>query len=207
VQGKTAVFAGLLLFMHTAYSQPIPVELMTGHRYATVNLVVSKSFTPASRFGFFHMNTIGVVYDNKEENDFSMQDLLTFEPLKNFRLTGGAFYGKPGFKPTLGMQYLITGKKLFILIAPRVNIESDPAYDFFSIVQFKTALSENTKLYTRLQLLNLFDSGGNIKSYQWVRIGLEMKGVQFGAAVNFDESGPDPTVEYNAGLFIRREIP
>ncbi len=207
LQGRLIVFAGLMLFMYTANSQPIPVELMTGYRYLTFNLVVSKSFTPDSRFGFFHMNTIGVVYNDKEENDISMQNLLTFEPVKNFRLTGGIFYGNPGFKPTLGMQYLITGKKLFILIAPRVNIESDPAYDFFSIVQFKTPLSENTKLYTRLQLLNLFDSGGNIKSYQWIRIGLEIKGVQFGAAVNFDEFGPDPKVEYNAGLFIRREIP
>jgi len=197
----------VLLFMaQRVDSQPIPVELMTGSRYLTVNLVVSKSFTETSKFGFFHMNTIGVDYDNKEENDFSMQDLLTYEPLNNFRLTGGAFYGKPGFKPTLGMQYLVTGKKLFILIAPRVNIESDPAYDFFEIVQFKPALSEKIKLYTRLQLLNLFDSGGNIKSYQWLRMGLEVKEIQFGLAFNFDEFGPNPKVQYNAGLFIRREI-
>ena len=126
----------------------------------------------------------------KEENDFFMQDVSTYEPLKNFRFTGGAFYGKPGYKPTLGLQYLLTGKKLFMLIAARVNIERDPAYDFFSSVQFKTPLSEKTKLYTRLQLLNLFDSGGNIKAYQWLRIGLEVKGIQFGAAVNFDEFGP-----------------
>jgi hypothetical protein len=198
----------LLLFATgRTQSQPIPVELMTGYRYVTVNLVVSKSFTPTSRFGFFHMNTIGVVYDNKEENDFSMQDLFTYEPLKNFRITGGAFYGKPGFKPTLGMQYLKPGKKLFILVAPRVNIESEPAYDIFTIVQFKTPLSEKTKLYSRLQLLNLFDSGGNIKSYQWFRLGLEIKGVQFGAAFNLDEFGQNPEVQYNAGLFIRREIP
>ncbi len=201
-------FSIVLLFFITVpvQSQAIPVELMTGYRYLTINLVVSKSFTETSKFGFFHMNTIGVDYDNKEENDFSMQDLLTYEPLNNFRLTGGAFYGKPGFKPTMGIQYLVTGKKLFILIAPRVNIESDPAYDIFSIIQFKAPLTENTKLYTRLQLLNLFDSNGNIKSYQWFRLGLEIKGIQFGAAFNLDEFGPDPQVQYNAGLFIRREI-
>ena len=206
---KNACFFSIfLLFFMTVpvQSQAIPVELMTGYRYLTINLVVSKSFTETSKFGFFHMNTIGVDYDNKEENDFSMQDLLTYEPLNNFRLTGGAFYGKPGFKPTMGIQYLVTGKKLFILIAPRVNIESDPAYDIFSIIQFKAPLTENTKLYTRLQLLNLFDSNGNIKSYQWFRLGLEIKGIQFGAAFNLDEFGTDPQVQYNAGLFIRREI-
>jgi hypothetical protein len=197
----------LILFTAVkARSQSIPVELMTGNRYLTINAVVSKKFAENSRLGFFHMNTILVNYDNKDENDFAMQDLLFYEPLKNFRLTGGAFYGKPGFKPTMGMQYLVTGKKLFILIAPRVNIESDPSYDIFSIVQFKAPISEKTKLYTRLELLNVFDANGNIKSYQWFRMGLEIKGIQFGAAFNLDEFGPDPKVQYNAGLFIRREI-
>ena len=35
--------------------------------------------------------------------------------------------------------------------------------------------------------LNLFDAGGNIKYYQWMRPGLEVKGIQLGLAVNFDE--------------------
>jgi hypothetical protein len=55
-------------------------------------------------------------------------------------------------------------------------------------------------------MLNLFDSEGNIRSYQWLRLGLEIKKTQFGLAVNFDEYGPNPEIEFNFGLFIRREI-
>ena len=50
-------------------------------------------------------------------------------------------------------------------------------------------------------MLNLFDSGGNIRSYQWIRLGIEIKKTQFGLAVNFDENGPDPELEFNCGLF------
>jgi hypothetical protein len=74
-----------------------------------------------------------------------------------------------------------------------------------TIIHFRPQISEKIKLFTRLQMLNLFDSGGNIRSYQWFRIGLDIKSTQFGVAFNLDEYGTDP-VEFNAGLFIRKEI-
>lgn len=97
-------------------------------------------------------------------------------------------------------------KNLLVLIALRVNLEKDPEYDIVSILQYKSQLTEKVKLYSRLQLLNLFGSNGNIKSYQWVRLGLDFKGTQFGLAADFDEFGPHAKLEYNFGLFIRREI-
>jgi hypothetical protein len=201
------IIVGFILISGSIFAQPIPVELMSGHRYTTFNLVVSKGFTTTSKFGFFHMNTLEVNYKDKSYNDFSMQDLLYFQPLKNIRITGGAFYGQyPGFIPTVGAQYLRNFKNLFILVAPRVNLQKDLEYDIFSIIQYKHPFTVKTKLYTRLQLLNLFGANGNIKSYQWVRLGLEIKGTQFGLAADFDEMGPDPKLEYNFGLFIRREI-
>jgi hypothetical protein len=206
-QGKLTVFAVLMLLMHTAFSQPIPVELMAGHRYASVNVVVSKNFSETSRLGFFHLNTITMDYNEKDNHDFTLQDLLFYEPLKNFRITGGAAYGKFGFRPTAGMQYVRTGKVLFILISPRINIDSEPTYNFFSIVRYKTRLTENIKLYLGLQLLNVFDANEHIKSYQWLRAGLEIKGIQFGLAAGLDEIGPQPDVQSNLGLFIRKEIP
>jgi hypothetical protein len=75
-----------------------------------------------------------------------------------------------------------------------------------TIIQFKPDINEKMKLYTRIQALNLFDAGGNIKSYQWLRLGLELKGLQFGLAANLDEYGPDPSVEASFGLFVRKEI-
>ncbi len=197
----------IFMFCHNNnQAQPIPIELMLGYKYGAVNLAFSKNFSEKSRVGFFHMNTVQFDYKDENKNSFILQDLIYVETFKNLRVAGGVAYSKGGFDPTAGIQYLFSGEKLLFLFAPRINIESDPSYDIMTIVQFKPQLNDHLKLYTKLQLLNLFDSGGNIRSYQWLRLGIEIKKTQFGLAVNFDEYGIDPKLEFNCGFFIRREI-
>lgn len=196
----------LLITANVVKAQPIPVELMMGNKYGTVNLAFGKNFSQTSKFGFFHMNTVQFDYKNKNNNSFILLDLAYYEVIKNFRIAGGVAYSKGGFDPTAGLQYVYSGKKLLILFAPRVNIESNPSYDIMTILQYKPQINDKVKLYTRLQLLNLFNSDGNIKSYQCMRLGVEVKGIQFGLALDLDEYGPIPSVTSNFGLFIRKEI-
>ena len=152
------------------------------------------------------MNTVQFDFKNENKNSFILQDLIYVETFKNLRVAGGVAYSKAGFSPTAGLQYVYSGKKVVFLLAPRVNIESDPSYDIMTILQYKPEINDHVKLYTRIQLLNLFNSQGNIKSYQWMRLGLEVKGIQFGLAANLDEYGPSSSVESNFGLFLRKEI-
>ena len=205
---RTISFAIVIfIFCHNnIQAQPIPIELMLGYKYGAFNLAFSKNFSEKSRVGFFHMNTVQFDFKDENKNSFILQDLIYVETFKNLRVAGGVAYSTGGFDPTAGIQYLFSGEKLLFLFAPRINIESDPSYDIMTIVQFKPQLNDRLKLYTKLQMLNLFDSGGNIRSYQWLRLGIEIKKTQFGLAVNFDEYGPDPELEFNCGLFIRREI-
>jgi len=196
----------LIIYGGLTSAQPIPVELMLGNKYGTVNVVFSKAFSQTSRFGFFHVNTVQFGYSNKQYNDFILQDLAYVETFKNLRVTGGVVYSAGGFNTTAGIQYIYNTKKLLVLLSPRVNIESNPSYDIMTIVQYKPDLNEKVKLYTRLQMLNLFSKEGNMKSYQWMRLGLEVKGVQFGLAVNIDELGPKPSAKSSFGLFFRKEL-
>jgi hypothetical protein len=207
---KIKISGSLILLLFTtgilAEAQPIPIELMMGHKYGSVNLVFNRNFSQTLRLGFFHMNTVQFDYKDDNNNSFILQDLIYVETFKNLRVAGGVAYSKGGFDPTAGLQYVFSGKKFLFLCAPRVNIESDPSYDIMTILQYKPDINEKVKLFTQLQLLNLFDSGGNIRSYQWMRLGLEVKGLQFGLAANLDEYSPSPSVETNFGLFIRKEI-
>ncbi len=203
---KWLILLFLLLNANGINAQPIPVELAIGHQYGSVNLVFNRNFSSKSRLGFFHMNTVQFYYKDENKNSFLLQDLLYVEFIKNLRVASGVVYSKGGFNPTAGLQYIYSGQKFMVLIAPRVNIENDPSYDVMTILQYKPAINDRIKLFTRIQALNLFGSDGNIKSYQWMRLGLEIKGIQFGIAANLDEYGPNPTVETNFGLFIRKEI-
>lgn len=195
-----------LLRGNMVIAQPVPIELMMGHRYGTVNLIYDKHFSQNSRLGFFHMNTIQFGYKDKINNGFILQDQIYIETFKNLRIASGVVYSNGGFNPTAGLQYVYGGKKLFFLCAPRVNIENNPSYDIITILQYKPEINDHVKLYTRFELLHLFDSGGNIKSYQWIRLGLELKGIQFGLAADVDEYGPNPLAKSNFGVFIRKEI-
>ena len=166
------------------FSQALPVEIMTGNLYSTVNTITSKKLSQESKFGYFHLHTLQIDNKSTAANDLILQDLLYFEPIKHFRMTAGSFYNiYAGFAPSLGVQYVQNTKNLFVLISPKVNLYHNAQYDFFSVVQYKPSLTEKVKLYSRLQLLNVFGSEGNIKSYQWVRLGVEVKGIQFGLAV------------------------
>jgi hypothetical protein len=187
-------------------AQPIPIEVVMGNKYGSVNLAFSRNLAQNSRLGFFHMNTVQFGYKDKNKNDFILQDLMYVETIKNLRVAGGVVYSPGGFNPTAGLQYVYGGGKLFFLCAPRVNIESSLSYDIMTIIQYKPTINDHIRLFVKLQLLNLFDSGGNMKSYQWMRLGLDIKGIQFGLAANLDENGPNPTIERNFGLFIRKEI-
>lgn len=201
-----AIIILLLLNDLLVKAQPIPVELMIGQKYGTVNLIYDRHFSQNSKLGIFHMNTIQFGYKDKINNSFILQDQIYVETFKNLRIAGGVVYSIGGFNPTAGLQYIYGGEKVFFLCAPRVNIESNPSYDIMTILQYKPEINDRVKLYTRFELLHLFDSGGNIKSFQWIRLGLEVKGIQFGLALDVDEYGPNPSIKSNYGVFIRKEI-
>lgn len=187
-------------------AQPIPIELMMGNQYGAVELAFSRHFSQESRLGFFHMNTIQFYYQEPEKHSFILQDLITVETFKNLRVAGGVAYTKGGFSPTAGLQYIYTGQKFMFLCAPRINIEHDYSYDIMTILQYKQPINDRVKLLTRAKFLNVFDNDSNIRSYQWFRLGVEMKGIQFGLALNLDQYGPNPALETSAGLFVRKEI-
>ncbi len=189
-------------------SPPVPVEFAVGTRYASINLVMSKAMSPQSRLGVFHLATLVMDYDGEEDDDLSMQSLLFFAPHAKFRLTGGAFYAsRPGFSPTVGMQFVNPGRTWFVLLAPRVNLETEPSYSVFSILRYTRPLKTPRRaLYASLQSLGTFDAGGHIKSCQWTRIGMDIRGTQFGLAANVDEAGPKPDVAFSVGAFVRREL-
>jgi hypothetical protein len=199
----------LLIFMAImAKAQPIPAELMMGNKYGTLKMIVSKNFSPTSKFGIFHINILQFDYLHNVENGLMLQDLLFFEPIKNFRITGGGLYSdKAGFLPTAGMQYKLNKKSLFLLLSPRINFnDRKNEGDIFSIFQFTPKISEKLDMVVGIQSLFLFNRDGNIKSAQDLRLGLGFKNTQFGIAASIEQVSPKYKSFSNFGIFIEQSI-
>ncbi|WP_346857876.1 hypothetical protein [uncultured Draconibacterium sp.] len=195
-----------ILFFNDVKAQPIPVELMLGNNYGSVNITFNKKFSPESRFGVFLLNSVEFDYNEDYKNSLILKNMLTLETVKNLDVVGGLIYTNGGLSPQTGLLYTLVKEKFFFLCNPNINIESDPVYDIMTILQFTPKINDRFHLYTRLKFLNVFTADHNIKSYQWVRLGLETKGLSFGLAFNLDEHGPNPSVETNFGLFVQKDI-
>ena len=207
-QIATFLFFAILLghFSTKSNGQAIPLELVMGHNYGAVDLAVSKKLAQDSRLGLFHLNMLQFYYNEPDKNSFMFMDQLSFETVKNLMILGGASYSPMGFMPNAGIQYVIGGKNFLVILYPGIFISSSPSFYGINSFQFSPAINENLKLLLLAELLNVFSADGNILSTQWLRAGIEIKGVQFGLAVNFDEYGPNPALESNIGLFVRKEI-
>jgi hypothetical protein len=191
-----------------AKAQPIPAELMIGDKYGTLKMIVSKNFSPTSKFGIFHINILQFDYRHNVENDLMLQDLLFFEPIQNFRITGGGLFSdKAGFLPTAGIQYKLNKKRLFILLSPRINFrDRNNEGDIFSILQLTPKINDKLDLVVGVQSLFLFNRDGNIKSAQDLRLGLGFKHTHVGIAAGLEQVGPHHKSSSNLGIFIEQSI-
>mgnify|MGYP003619621716 CR=1 FL=1 len=90
------VTALLIISGSIAKAQPIPVELMMGDKYGTVNLTFSKSLKPNSKFGFFHMNTVQFDYKEEYKIASSYRIYSIMKPSKTSIWQVESFSAKPG---------------------------------------------------------------------------------------------------------------
>lgn len=199
------LFVFMLIF-NIARAQPTPVELMIGNNYGSVNITFDKKFSPESRFGVFLLNTVEFDYNEDYKNSLILKNMMFVETVKNLDIVGGLIYTNGGLSAQTGLLYTLVKEKFFILFNPGINIESNPVYDIMTIFQFTPKINDRFNLYTRIKFLNVFSADGNLKSYQWMRLGIQTKRVTFGLGFNLDENGPAPSTETNFGLFVQKEL-
>ena len=81
-------------------AQPIPVELLIGNKYGSVNVVFNKTFSETLRIGLFHLNMVQFDMGDEKYNSFILQDQLYIETFKNLRVAGGKGNAvRPGIEP------------------------------------------------------------------------------------------------------------
>ena len=186
---------------------PIPIELMFGQERFRLQQVLQRGLPGSQRFSFFAVTYADNTYKNETTKlDFVNTSQLAYNLYQGFGLTAGLNTNKvTGLSPTLGIRYIYASPKLLAAAVPDYIFSEDRNLALFALIEFKPRLSNNFKLYSRLQGLynHNLKSSNHQRSYLQIRLGIGYRKYQFGLAANLDYFGSDKVFQENYGVFVR----
>jgi hypothetical protein len=187
-------------------AQSVPVEAMVGHENYWYQHSVFRQFSSKSKFGFFHVSSLHVFYDEHKIDEIMSQSYVTYRLTSGVNLALGSFYATgPGFSPAVAVQLMKKTRDLLILVVPRTDLQKKATYEVMAMAEYRPMFTEKVGMYVRAQLMSNYGTHHN-RSYQNFRLGVSVNKVQFGLAMNLDEYGKETQTRHNLGLFIRTEL-
>ncbi len=196
-------------------SAPTPIEIFAGNKTYTFQLIVSKQFSPKSRFGFFNVtNFTGDYKKVSQTTEFFSQSLLTAQVWKGISVTtglsaiGSSSANSITVRPTAGLQYLLANRNFVVVILPRFDLSQTYNFETFTVLEYKPMLSRTWGIYTRFQGLYNYNTKLDFHEISsiYLRAGLSYKNVAFGIGSNHDFYGPNNHNVNNFGVFIKTDL-
>ncbi len=88
---------------------PIPIEVFASNRGVAFQMIISKHFSPTSRFGFFNVtNFVGDYKTTNQKNQYLSQSFITADIGKGISFNAGVSMNYvTGFRPSAGLQYVL----------------------------------------------------------------------------------------------------
>lgn len=201
-----------VIVFKNAKAQLGPLELMAGGKYVHYQHSIGQPLKPDARFGWQHIATFIKRYNVNAErggmpDELMNQAYVTFSLHRLLTLKSGLFYTNAGgYQPTAGLQFLWHNKDWTVIAAPRIDIVKNGAYELFAMAEFSPSIGKKLKLYARVQAMSNASKKSHNRSYQLLRVGLEVKGFQIGGGLTLDEYGTSGKVHRNSGVFVRRML-
>lgn len=200
------------LIFRSAAAQTFTAEAMAGNDYFFYQHLVVKKFSAQSRFGLMHIANVITRYQpdpakGGKPHEMMNQAYLTTGISKSLTLLTGIFYNNvTGTRAAIGLQYARPFNNGLFVAVPRADLEHHGSVELMSMLEYRPALAKNLKLYTRLQVMSNYGGYHHNRSYQRIRLGISLRQLQVGLAMNLDEYGAAPETRVNAGFFIRKEF-
>ena len=196
----------------------IPFEVFGGLEKTTVDIMFFKYFKNKqgenSSWLFFNRNRASIDYRMTKTTflpQFGFTEAISYnhEKLKGFApvLVGQVLSW--GVSPKAGFQYAHISKNMTIFTWLICETLKKPDLDYFLLFRYTPRLTEKVNLFTQVESVNAFPtvSTDNLSFTQRLRLGLSIKGYQFGAGADFNQTGYNTyTKIYNVGGFIRHEF-
>ena len=197
-----------------AQGAPTPIELFAGNQGFSFQLILSKQFSPTSKFGFFNVTSFASRYEQANQTtSFISQSCLTAEVWKGISAVAGlSAMGFPAtpleVRPTAGLQYLLFSRDVSVFVLPRFDLTQTYNFETLAVLEYKPMLSKNWGIYTRVEGLYNYNTklGYHEITEINLRLGLSYKNVQFGVGSIQDFYGPGSYNVNNFGLFIKTDL-
>jgi len=197
-----------------AQEEPISIELFAGNKGLAFEMIVSKQFSPDSKFGFFNVTDFS--WDYKEVNqtsDFLSQSFLTAQVWRGISVAAGlsamgSSTSPLTVRPTAGLQYLLASRDFVVIVLPQLDLTQTYNFETFVVLEYKPMLSKKWGIYTRVEGLYNYNIrvGFQEISSVYLRLGLSYNNIQFGTGANPDFSGFNNHQVSNLGLFIKTDL-
>ena len=189
---------------------PTPVEVMLGNNRANLLIILSKPIDEKKKFSFFNVTVGAANYQNNPaETDMVINNALLYNLGKNLYASAGMQWNyNVGLVPSLGLQYFKASPDYLVVVFPFYNILPNAGLETVALAEIKPKLSENTRLYTRIQGLYVHDleHGIHAKSAVGLRAGLSFGKYTFGLGTNADYYGPLKFEKLNSGVFLQLKL-
>ncbi|WP_194972574.1 hypothetical protein [Aquiflexum lacus] len=211
----------LFIFSNSSYAQeqgagrppmspPIQPELHLGHNKLVFQNIMIKPLDEAHRWDFFNITYFDSHFQDQDKpfNEGLIQTFVAYNFLKGVGLgVGGTYNTFTGVNPNLVGQFVNAGPGHLVVFFVAAHLKSSPSYEAFTQIQYRPRISENTRLFTQLMALTNWNQLEiHSRSFQQLRVGLDVKTYQFGIGADFDQYGPNRQSKTNIGLFVRTEI-
>ena len=226
---KFLLFAALYIKLGAAFAQttdslqtanipaqgaPTSIELFGGNQGFNFQLILSKQFSPTSKFGFFNVTSFASGYTQSNQiTSIISQAGLTAEVWKGISVMAGlsamGFPDEPlEVRPTAGLQYLLFSRDFSVFVLPRFDLTQTYNFETLAVLEYKPMLSKNWGIYTRTEGLYNYNTklGYHDITEINLRLGLSYKNVQFGVGSILDFYGPDSYNVNNFGVFIKTDL-
>lgn len=210
---KSIILAILLLVNLSFFAQekrdkPIPVDLLFGDK--RVNLMFSMNKTIDGNFRFINSTSTAAYYDYlKGKTEMVSTSSIVYQFHKNIGISGGMQYHfAKGFIPNIAMHFSHGNPTWLIALTPYYNFMPWNSLEAAAIAEFKPALADNLRLFTRLQGFYSYDLKKDERERGIInfRLGLTMKKYTVGFGGVIDYYRPTANEIQNYGGFVRVEI-
>lgn len=207
----------MLLSRSIAFAQ-IPVEVFTGHKKATVDIMFFKFIKNKdgqhSKFLFFNRSRASIDYAMTQTTNlpqFGFTEAISYNhsKLKGFAPVAVVSILNRGVFPKAGIQFAKIKKDYTIFSWVVAETLKEPNLDFFFLGRYTPKLTDKLNLFSQVELVNAFPTvEQNTFSFtQRFRLGLKVKEFQFGAGLDLSQLGREDFITTeNFGGFLRYEF-